>query len=98
MQNTTFCKHCATVRHVVENTMMEGFAVSRSFSRLLRDCCRYSVALAYDMRAGQPLAKSVPDRLPPWSVMLFLLSDCRSCPYLFKTAVHLHGRPFTGMV
>ena len=98
MQNTTFCKHCATVRHVVENTMMEGFAVRRSFSRLLRDYCRYSVALAYDRRAGQPLAKSVPGRLPPWSVMLFLLSDCRSCPYLFKTAVHLHGRPFTGMV
>lgn len=98
MQNTTFCKHCATVRHVGENTMMEGFAVRRSFSRLLRDYCRYSVALAYDMRAGQPLAKSVPGRLPPWSVMLFLLSDCRSCPYLFKTAVHLHGRPFTGMV
>lgn len=56
MQNTTFCKHCATVRHVGENTMMEGCTVSRSFSRLLRDGCRYFVALAYDMRAGQPLA------------------------------------------
>ncbi len=82
MQNTTFCKHCATARHVGENTMMEGFAVRRSFSRLLRDCCRYSVALAYDRRAGQPLAKSVPGRLPPWSAMLFLLSDCRNCLYL----------------
>lgn len=97
MQNTTFCKHCATARHVGENTMMEGCTASRSFSRLLRDCCRYSVALAYDMRAGQPLAKSVPGRLLPRSVMLFLLSDCRSCPYLFKTAVHLHGRPFPYM-
>ena len=82
MQKTTFCKHCATVRHVGENTMMEGFAVRRSFSRLLRDYCRYSVALAYDMRAGQPLAKFVPDWMPPCSAMLFLLSDCRSCPYL----------------
>ena len=71
MQNTTFCKHCATVRHVGENTMMEGCTASRSFSRLLRDCCRYSVALAYDMRAGQPLAKSVRARIRPYIVLLF---------------------------
>lgn len=31
MQNTTFCKHCATVRHVGENTMMEDVRQAAPF-------------------------------------------------------------------